>query len=77
MLVAAVPLALGLRRAGGLGRWWIAVVVAGAGALLALGAGGDPWHDLGLFVFFAAWVALGLRLVAARGSERHHVVATG
>ena len=76
LLASAVPLALGLRRAGGLGRWWIAVLLAGAGALVALGAPGDPWHDLGLFLFFAGWVALGLRLVS-RGRERHHMVATG
>jgi hypothetical protein len=63
MLVAAVPFALGLRRAGGLGGWWIAVLVAGAGALVALGAAVDPWHDLGLFLFFAAWIALGVRLL--------------
>ena len=65
ILVAAVPLALGLRRAGGLGGWWVTVLVAGAGALVALGAAEDPWHDLGLFVFFAAWAALGLRLLRA------------
>jgi hypothetical protein len=68
--VAAVPLALGLRRAGGLGRWWVAVLVAGAGALVALGAAEDPWHDLGLFVLFAAWIALGLRLLRAAADRR-------
>jgi lipopolysaccharide export LptBFGC system permease protein LptF len=76
MPIAAVPLALGLRRAGGLGGWWITVLVAGAGALVALGAAADPWHDLGLFVFFAAWLALGIRLVS-RSRRRHHRVATG
>jgi hypothetical protein len=65
ILIAAVPLALGLRRAGGLGGWWVAVLVAGAGALVALGAAVDPWHDLGLFVCFAAWAVLGLRLLRA------------
>lgn len=62
IVVAVVPLASGLRRAGGLGGWWVTVLVAGAGALLALGATAAPWHDLGLFVFFAGWIALGLRL---------------
>ena len=61
----AVPLALGLRRSGALGSWWIAVLVAGAGAVVALLASADPWHDLGLFVFDAAWFALGLRVLAA------------
>jgi len=70
LLVASVPLALGLRRAGGLGDWWVTVLVAGAGALVALGAAEDPWHDLGLFVFFAAWIALGLRLVRAASDRR-------
>ncbi|TFV78315.1 hypothetical protein E4P39_03585 [Blastococcus sp. CT_GayMR19] len=65
-LVASVPLALGLRRAGGLGGWWVTALVAGAGVLVGLGATADPWHDLGLFVFFAAWVALGLRLLRRR-----------
>jgi hypothetical protein len=59
--IGAVPLALGLRRSGP-GGGWIAVLVAAAGALVALGAAADPWHDLGLFVFFGAWIALGPRL---------------
>ena len=75
MLVAAVPLALGLRRAGGIGGWWVSVLAAGAGALVALGAAVDPWHDLGLFVFFAAWIALGLRLLAGTGDRRDLVRA--
>jgi hypothetical protein len=70
LLVAAVPLALGLRRAGGLGGWWIAVLVAGAGVLVALGAEADPWHDLGLFVFLGSWAAVGLRLLRAPASVR-------
>jgi hypothetical protein len=73
--LAAVPLGLGLRRAGELGGWWLAVVVAGAGALVALGAVADPWHDVGLFVCFGAWAALGLRLLRPAG-ERHHLVTT-
>ena len=70
IMVATVPLALGLRRTGALGGWWLTLVVAGVGALVALGAAEDPWHDLGLFVFFAAWVVLGLRLlVVARDRQ--------
>jgi hypothetical protein len=61
--VGSVPLALGLRRSGLLGGWWLAVLVAGAGALVAVVASADPWHDLGLFTFDAAWFALGLRLL--------------
>lgn len=66
MPVSAVPLALGLRRAGRLGGWWATVLVGGAGALVGLLAEADPWHDLGLFVFFTSWVALGVRLLGAR-----------
>ena len=76
--IGAVPLALGLRRSGP-GGAWIAVLVAAAGAFVALGAAADPWHDLGLFVFFGAWVALGLRLLgvarAARRSRTGSVAA--
>jgi hypothetical protein len=72
-LVAAVPLALGLRRAGGLGGWWVTVLVAGAGVLVGLGASADPWHDLGLFVFFGAWVALGGRLLLVGARNRHEL----
>jgi hypothetical protein len=46
---------------------WIAVLAAAAGALVALGVAADPWHDLGLFLFCGAWVALGLRF---RGPAR-------
>ena len=65
LVAGSVPLALGLRRTGDLGGWWVAVLVAGAGGLVALGAEVDPWHDLGLFLFDAAWVAVGLRLLSA------------
>jgi hypothetical protein len=75
IVVAALPLALGLRRAGGLGGWWFAVVVAGAGALVALGAAVDPWHDVGLFVCFGAWAALGLRLLR-RARDRRDLVTS-
>lgn len=64
LALGAVPLALGLRPE--LPRWWTAVLVAGAGAAVALLAEADPWHDLGLFAFDAAWVALGLGLLAHR-----------
>ena len=66
VVVGAVPFALGLRRR--LGSWWTAVLVAGAGAAVALLAEADPWHDLGLFLFDAAWIALGTRLLAPRGA---------
>jgi hypothetical protein len=64
LVAGAVPLALGLRRT--LPGWWTAVLVAGAGAAVALLVEPDPWHDLGLFVFDAAWLALGLAVLGGR-----------
>lgn len=61
LLLAAVGwllLGLGLRRSGRIGGWWTALPVAAAGALLALSV--ERWHDLGLFVLFGAWVAVGV-----------------
>lgn len=66
VLVAAVPLALGLRRAGRPALAWVAVLIAGAGVVIALGVEADPWHDLGLFVFTGAWVVLGLEVITGR-----------
>jgi succinate-acetate transporter protein len=36
------------------------LVVAGVGALVAMLAPGDPWHDLGLLGFCLAWAADGV-----------------
>ena len=65
IVAGAVPLALGLRRSAAVGGWWPAVVVAGAGALVAL-LTQSPLHEVGLFTFDAAWCALGVRLLTAR-----------
>ena len=64
IIAGSVPLALGLRRSGAFGRWWVAVLVAGAGALAGVVAE-SPVHELGLFTFDAAWAALGVRLLFA------------
>ena len=69
LIAGSVPLALGLRRSRVVGRWWIAVAVAGAGALVGLLAESAA-HDVGLFVFDAAWAALGLGLLRAAASVR-------
>lgn len=66
LLLSAVGhtmLALGLRRTGALGRWWLAPLVAAGGALAAVLVFSDPWHDLALFTFDATWVALGVHLL--------------
>ena len=65
--VGHTMLALRRRRTGALGRWWPALLVAAGGALAAVLVFSDPWHDLALFTFDAAWVALGLRLL--RGGQ--------
>jgi hypothetical protein len=56
--VGSVLLGLGLRRSGAVGGWWTTLPVASAGALAALLV--EQWHDAGMFVFFAAWVLLGV-----------------
>ena len=66
--VGHTMMALGLRRTGALGRWWLAPMVAAGGALAAVLVFSDPWHDLALFVVDAAWVALGARLLHAHSS---------
>jgi hypothetical protein len=62
-----IMLGFGLRRSDALGPWWLALVVAGVGALVAVLVFTAPWHDLGLLTFDAAWVALGARLL--RGTK--------
>jgi hypothetical protein len=55
-----------------LGRGWLLPLVAVAGLVVALSLDVDPIHDIGLFVFEGAWVALGvamLRTEQGRGLE--------
>lgn len=63
MLLGQILLAI---RLSGPLRWSLAVAVAGV--VLAVVTEADPWHDLGLFVFEGAWIALGITLL--RGRER-------
>jgi hypothetical protein len=63
--VGHTMLAIRLRRTGAIGRWWPALLVAAGGALAAVLVFSDPWHDLALFTFDAAWVVLGARLLRA------------
>jgi hypothetical protein len=48
-----------------LGRAWLLPILAAAGAFVALAVEADPAHDIGLFAFEGAWVALGLALLRA------------
>jgi len=69
--VGHTMLALAVRRTGALGRWWLALLFAAAGALAAVLVFSDPWHDLALFTFDAAWFALGARLLTAHLPAAH------
>ena len=44
------------------------LVIAALGLVLAVSTDADPFHDLGLFAFDAAWLGIGLRLRFARTS---------
>jgi hypothetical protein len=46
-----------------LGKAWVTPLIAAAGAVVALTIEADPYHDIGLFVFEGAWVALGVALL--------------
>jgi hypothetical protein len=48
-----------------LGRGWLLPIAAVVGLVVALGAGDNPVHDVGLFVFEGAWVALGVAVFRA------------
>jgi hypothetical protein len=48
-----------------LGRVWMLPLVGAAGILVAITLDVDPIHDIGLFVFEGAWVALGIALLRA------------
>ena len=48
-----------------LGRAWLLPIVAVVGIVVALTGGENPIHDVGLFVFEGAWVALGVAILRA------------
>ncbi len=50
---------------GAIGRAWVLPLVAVAGIVVALAGGEHAIHDIGLFVFEGAWVALGLAILRA------------
>lgn len=64
LIVAQIPLAVGLRRGGLVGAGWMAPLGGIAAAILALVAGADPYHDIGLFLYFGSWVVLGASVLA-------------
>ena len=58
-----IALSIGLRRAGVLRSWWAMPLVAAGAALVAVAVPLDPWHDLGMVAFEAAWLVFGAQLV--------------
>jgi hypothetical protein len=50
------------------GAAWVLPLVATAGLIVALALDVDPIHDIGLFVFEGAWIALGIVLIRWRGA---------
>ena len=69
LIVGQVLVALGLRQAGLLGRAWRFPLLGAVGLVLGIATATDPFHDVGLFVFFGSWVALGVVLLG-RGESR-------
>jgi hypothetical protein len=67
ILVGQLLFARDLRRA--LGRGWVLPIVAVAGLVMALFLDAVGLHDIGLFVFEAAWVALGVAVLRRRGAS--------
>lgn len=61
LFVGQLLVATGLREL--LGRAWLLPLVGAAGILVAITLEADPIHDIGLFVFEGAWIALGIALL--------------
>jgi hypothetical protein len=72
LFVGHLLIATGLRHA--LGRAWMLPLVGAAGILVAITLDVDPIHDIGLFVFEGAWVALGIAVL--RTDRRRQPFAT-
>jgi len=64
LFLGHLAIAPGLRDT--LGRAWMLPLVGAAGILVAITLDVDPVHDIGLFVFEGAWVALGVALLRQR-----------
>jgi hypothetical protein len=67
LFVGHLLIARGLRDR--LGRAWMLPLIGAAGILVAITLDVDPIHDIGLFVFEGAWVALGVALLRERRPE--------
>jgi hypothetical protein len=60
-----------------IGRAWLFPIVAVAGLVMALFLNSIGLHDLGLFVFEAAWVGLGIALVRRPATEQRATAPAG
>lgn len=65
LLVTVGQLLFARRLEPAIGRGWVLPLVAVAGLAVALTVTADPIHDIGLFLFEAAWIALGIALLLA------------
>lgn len=74
LFVGHVLIATGLRD--GLGRAWVLPLVGAAGILVAITLDIDPIHDIGLFVFEGAWVAIGIALLHTEQRRQPVVLAS-
>jgi hypothetical protein len=75
LFVGQILIATGLR--GALRRAWILPLVGAAGILVAITLNVDPIHDVGLFVFEGAWVALGIALLRTERPREAGNAASG
>jgi len=66
LVIGGVLLAVGLRRAGLVGSAWVFPLVAAVGGIVTILAEADPFHDIGLFVFFSAWIGVGLSVAGRK-----------
>ena len=67
LLVGQVLFARDLRPV--LGQGWVLPILAAVGLVLALFLNAVGLHDIGLFVFEGAWIALGVALLRRPGAE--------
>jgi hypothetical protein len=74
LFVGHLLIAPGLRET--LGRAWVLPLIGAAGILVAITVE-DGVHDLGLFVFEGAWVALGIALLRAERRPRLEAASAG
>lgn len=76
LVIGQVALSRRLRRTGLAGGAWALPAVGAIALLVGVAVSADPWHDVGLLTFFAAWVALGAWLLKAPATVQRSLVVT-